>query len=211
MGDTVFFSPAFGLGTLPSFSIISLILTRYYNVGVDNVLQPTVVLADGSHVTTNLNSYQHPDFTRVVTLTAYKTYPIFSFTKPTLCIKFSSPDIAQDAVSKFIKIHPTLSDAGFNASFALSNSSSKVRCKLLPRTVGGKPALPLLICPVRRRCYSRACGQLEIIRPILQVFKALPDKATGAHVESASRLPPRSLAVSDPQAAKAANILLSAL
>ena len=50
------FAPAFGLGTLPSFSFIFVVLTRYHNIGVDNILQFTVVLAkstSGPHVSMN--------------------------------------------------------------------------------------------------------------------------------------------------------------
>lgn len=192
------FSPAFGLG-------------------VDNVLQFTVVLADGSHVTTN--SYQHPDLFwalrggggstyGVVTSTTYKTYPIFSFTKATLTVKFSSPDIAQDVVSEFIKIHPTLSDAGFSASFGISNSSFKGSVQA---TKSGWAKAGSTFLSFVQYAEDATDGQVEhavkSYDSFYKYYKALPDETTGSQVELASRLLPRSLAVSDP--AKAAKILLS--
>jgi hypothetical protein len=211
------FAPAFGLGTLPLLSFISLVLTRYHNVGVDNVLQFTVVLADGSHVTTN--SYQHPDLFwalrggggstyGVVTSTTYKTHPIFSFTRATLTAKFTSSDIAQDVTSKFIEIHPTLSDAGWSAGFALSNSSFSGAVQAT--STGWADASSTFLSFVQY-VEEATDGLVELtITPydsFYEFYNTLPAEATGAHVELASRLFPRSLAVTDP--AKAAKILLS--
>jgi FAD/FMN-containing dehydrogenase len=79
------FSPKFGLGTSPSFSFIPHILT--FDPGVDNVLQFTIVLADGSLITTN--SFQYPDLFwalrgstyGVVTSTTYQTHPSRLFSR----------------------------------------------------------------------------------------------------------------------------------
>ena len=188
-----------------------------YNVGVDNVLQFTVVLADGSHVTTN--SYQHPDLFwalrggggstyGVVTSTTYKTYPIFSFTRAALTAKFTSSDIAQDVTSEFIKIHPTLSDAGWSASFALSNESFSG--SVIATSTGWADASSTFLSFVQ---YAEKAtkGQVELeiklYDSFYEYYKALPDEATGSQVELASRLFPRSLAETDPE--KAAKILLS--
>ena len=197
--------------------VISLILTRYHNTGVDNVLQFTVVLADGSHVTAN--SYQHPDLFwalrggggstyGVVTSTTYKTYPIFSFTRATLTAKFASPDIAQDVTSKFIRIHPTLSDAGWSASFVLSNSSFS---GAVQATNSGWAEASSAFFSFVQYAEEATGGQVELaVTPhesFYKFYKALPDEATGSQVELASRLLPRCLAEADP--AKAAKILLS--
>ena len=58
-GGHSFFSPKSGLGTPSSFPnpIYPHILT--FDLSVDNVLQFTIVLADGSLITTNI--FQYPD------------------------------------------------------------------------------------------------------------------------------------------------------
>ena len=189
----------------------------HHNVGVDNALQFTVVLADGSHVTTN--SYQHPDLFwalrggggstyGVVTSITYKTYPIFSFTKATLTAGFASPNIAQDVVSEFIKIHPTLSDAGWSASFVLSNSSFS---GAVQATNAGWADASSTFFSFVQYAEEATGGQVQLaVTPydsFYEFYKAQPDEVTGSQVELASRLLPRSLAVTDP--AKAAKILLS--
>jgi FAD/FMN-containing dehydrogenase len=174
-------------------------------------------LADGSHVTTN--SYQHPDLFwalrggggstyGVVTSTTFKTYPIFSFTKATLTATFTSPNIAQDVVSEFIKIHPILSDAGWSASFALSNLSFSGA--VMATDAGWADARTTFFSFVQ---YAEEAtgGRVQLaVTPFdsfYEYYKALPEEATGSQVELASRLLPRSLAETDP--AKAAKILLS--
>lgn len=212
------FAPAFGLGNTLTVIFTSLLLTRYHNVGVDNALQFTVVLADGSLVTTN--SYQHPDLFwalrggggstyGVVTSTTYKTYPLFSFTRATLAAKFTSPDIAQDVISEYIKIHPILSDAGWSANFVLSNSSFSGTLQAITST-GWEDAISTFISFVQY-VEEATHGQVELgiksYDSFYEFYNALPAEATGSQVELASRLLPRSLAVNDP--AKVAKILLS--
>lgn len=143
-----------------------------------------------------------------MTSTTYKTYPIFSFTKATLTAEFDSPDIAQDVVSQFIKIHPTLSDAGWSASFALSNSSFTGGVQA---TNAGWAEASSSFFSFVQYAEEATGGQVQLaVTPydsFYKFYKALPDEAAGSQVELASRLLPRSLAVSDP--AKATKILLS--
>ena len=203
--------------TLIPVYISCTVLTPYHNVGVDNVLQFTVVLADGSHVTTN--SYQHPDLFwalrggggstyGVVTSATYKTYPIFSFTRATLTAEFTSPNIAQDVIAEYIKVHPTLSDAGWSASFALSNSSFS---GAVQATKTGWADASSTFFSFVKYVKKATGGQVQVAvttyNSFYEFYKALPEEPTGSQVELASRLLPRSLAVTDP--AKAANILLS--
>ena len=74
--------------------------TWYHDSGVDNILQFTIFLANGSLVTTN--SFQYPDLFwllrgdsggtyGVVTSITYQTYPIFPLTNVTLTTNFTSP------------------------------------------------------------------------------------------------------------------------
>jgi hypothetical protein len=190
---------------------------NYYYVGVDNVLQFTVVLADGSHVTTN--TFQHPDLFwalrggggstyGVVTSVTYKTYEKFAFTRATLTAKFNSPHIANDVTTKYIKTHPALSDAGWSASMALSNTS--ISGALQATNAGWAEASSAFFTFVQ---YAEKVtnGQVELeithYDSFYQYYKTLPDEATGIQVELASRLFPRSLAETNP--GKAAKILLS--
>ena len=174
-------------------------------------------MADGSHVTAN--SYQHPDLFwalrggggstyGVVTSTTYKTYPIFTFSRATLTAKFTSPDIAQDVTSEFIKIHPALSDAGWSASFALSNLSFSGAVQATDASWTDASSAFFSFVQYAEEATG---GQVEFAMAhydsFYEFYKALPDEATGSQVELASRLFPRSLAVNDP--AKAAKILLS--
>lgn len=176
-----------------------------------------MVLADGSHVITN--SYQHSDLFwalrggggstyGVVTSATYKTYPIFSFTKATLTVDFTSPHIAQHVVSEFIKIHPILSDAGWSASFAVSNASFSGGVQA---TKAGWAKASSIFFSFVQYAEKVTGGQVQLTVKTYDTFyefyKALPDEPTGSQVELASRLLPRSLAVSNP--AKVARILLS--
>ena len=88
------------------------------------MLEFTIVLADGTLVTTN--AYQHPDLfwalrgggggTYGVVLSAtYKTHPKFSLTTPILQVNFTSPEIAQSVATELFRLHPDLSDAGWGA------------------------------------------------------------------------------------------------
>ena len=101
-------------------------------IGVDNVLQFTIVLSDGSLVTTN--SFQHPGLFwalrgggggtyGVVTSTTYQTHPTFPMTGAFITSNFTSPDIAQNVTTEFVKLHLTLSDAGWGGYIGLNNAS----------------------------------------------------------------------------------------
>ena len=91
-------------------------------LGVDNVLEFKVVLADGTLITTN--AYQHPDLfwalrgggggTYGVVLSAtYQTHPKFPFTLPILEVNFTSAAIAQSVVTELFRLRADLSDAGW--------------------------------------------------------------------------------------------------
>ena len=92
--------------------------------GVDNVLEFTIVLANGTLTTTN--AYQHPDLfwalrgggggTYGIVLSAtYQTHPKFPLAIPTIQVNFTSPAIAQSVVTELFRLHTNLSDAGWGA------------------------------------------------------------------------------------------------
>jgi FAD/FMN-containing dehydrogenase len=87
----------------PFFLILALIHNTHDDPGVDNVLQFTIVLDDGSLATTN--SFQFPNLFwalrgggggtyEVITSTTYQTHPIIPFTLAYLISNFTSPAIA---------------------------------------------------------------------------------------------------------------------
>ena len=93
-------------------------------LGVDNVLEFTIALANGTLVTTN--AYQYPDLfwalrgggggTYGVVLSAtYQTHPKFPLTTPIIQVNFTSPAIAQSVVTELFRLHTDLSDAGWGA------------------------------------------------------------------------------------------------
>ena len=104
-------SPRLGLG-IPLFPFVQSSLNSWYDdTGVDNVLQFTIVLANGSFVTAN--SYQHPGLFwalrggvggtyGVVTSTTYQIYPTFPVISAFLTTNFSSPDIAPNVTTEYI-------------------------------------------------------------------------------------------------------------
>ncbi|KAK2460205.1 hypothetical protein APHAL10511_007796 [Amanita phalloides] len=107
-------------------------LSPKYGLGADNAIQFTVVLACGEYVTAN--QYRNPDlfwalrgggggtFGVLINVT-YRTYDISPMTLASVNATFSTPEIAHKVVTEFIKIHPTLSDAGWGGYSGWSNSS----------------------------------------------------------------------------------------
>ena len=195
-------------------------LTKKYNrIGVDNVLQFTVVLADGSHVTTN--AHQNPELFwalrgggggtyGVVTSATYKTHETVSLTRATITVEFPSPEIAQDVTTEFIKFHPTFSDAGWSASMALSKSS--LSGALVAPTTGWEEANEAFFSFVR---YAEEAtgGQVHLtVTPYDSFYEFYLDTfakgdVTGSQVELASRLLPRSVVESKP--AEVARVLIA--
>ena len=92
-------------------------------LGVDNVLEFTIVLANDTLVTTN--AYQSPDLFwalrgvggtyGVVLSTTYQAHPKFPLATPTIQVNFTSLAIAQSVVTELFRLHTHLSDADWGA------------------------------------------------------------------------------------------------
>ena len=111
------FSSTFGLGMSPQ-------ITRHQEIthrptGVDNVLEFTVVTANGDNLT--VNSYENPDLFwalrgggggtyAVVTSVTYLTHDLFSLSVVFFSANFTTPSISQTVTSEWVKIHPSLAD-----------------------------------------------------------------------------------------------------
>ena len=204
----------------PSFPYI-LPMLRYHDPGVDNVLQFTIVLADGSLITTN--SFQHPNLFwalrgggggtyGIVTSATYQTYPIFPITFAFITSNFTSPAIAQNVTTEFIKLHPNISDAGWGGYIQLSNTSFSAT--LLAPDISWADTNATFLPFVQY--VAEATGGLVFatttpFNSFFELYQALiadtVNTLVGFPVELASRLLPRSLAETDP--AKAAKIMLS--
>ena len=209
------------LALVPSILFVLLSLNSWYDgTGVDNVLQFTIVLADGSLVTTN--SYQHPDLFwalrgggggtyGVVISASYKTYPIFPLTTVTLSASFTSPDIAQNVSTELIRLLPTISDLGWSAYVTLFNSALNISLVATNASLADTNATFL---PFVQYIDKATGGLVQLTTTPINSFYELyldsfvdTDGAGGNQVEIASRLLPRSLAATDP--AKVAKIILS--
>ena len=66
----------------------------------------------------------------VVTSTTYKTYPTLSITSAILTANFTSPDIAQDVTTEYIKLQPII---GFSWPFLDSDTCLKVPAENPPQ------------------------------------------------------------------------------
>ncbi|KAI0659124.1 FAD-binding domain-containing protein [Cubamyces menziesii] len=103
------------------------LVSPVYGLGVDNVLEFTLVLANGSHITTN--TYEHPDLFwalrgggggtfGVITTVTYKTYPIVPTVSASLIASINSTQSTlsgslAEAFTEFVRITPALTDVGW--------------------------------------------------------------------------------------------------
>ena len=147
----------------------------------------------------------------VVTSTTYKTYPSFPLTAAFLTANFSSPAIAQNVTTEFIKFHSTFSDAGWGGYIGLSNltfsavfvapnvSLEDTNATLLPFLQYVEEATGGLV--------QATTIPFNSFYEIYLILIADINAGEGTAAEVASRLLPRTLVETNP--AKTAKILLS--
>ena len=190
-------------------------------LGVDNVIQFTIVLADGSFVTTN--AFQFPDLFwalrgggggtyGIITSTTYRTHDIIPFTLAYLTSEFPSPAIAQDVITELIKLHPTLSDEGWGGYITLSNTSLSItlgapNISWADTNATFLPFAQHVIEATGGNLTNVTTGPYSSFYEFYQSFFSSPITPGVPRLEFASRFLPRSLAATDP--AKVAKILLS--
>ena len=142
----------------------------------------------------------------------YKTYPTFPLTVVNLRANFTSLDIAQNVSTELIRLHPVISDIRWGAYIELSNVSLSMLL-VAPNTslADTNVTFNLFVHFV-----DEATGGLiqvtatpfsSFYESFLDDVFAITEGAEGIPIVFASRLLPRSLAVTDP--AKAAKIMLS--
>ena len=128
-----------------------------------------------------------------------------------LLTNFTSPAIAQNVTTEFIKLHPKFSDAGWGAYIGLSNST--FAAIFVAPNVSWADANATFL-PFVQYVEDATGGSMVLATTIpfpsfyefYTTFFSKPGQV-GSNVEIASRLLPRSLAETDP--AKAAQIILS--
>ncbi|KAF5339756.1 hypothetical protein D9611_009136 [Ephemerocybe angulata] len=103
-----------------------------FGLGVDNVLQFTLVNAKGEHVTAN--AHTNPTLFwalrgggggtfGITTTVTYRTHPIVPLTLALASVNFTSPDAAQRGITEYIHTHVTLSDKQWGGYSFLTNST----------------------------------------------------------------------------------------
>ena len=145
----------------------------------------------------------------IVTSTTYQTHPTFPMVAAVM-LSNTSPAIAQNLTTEFIKLHPNLSDAGWGGYIHISNSTFSAI--LVAPNVSWADANATFL-PFAQYVEDATSG-LVVATTIpfpsfYEFYIALfgnPGQV-GFNAEITSRLLPRSLAESDP--AKAAEIILS--
>ncbi|KAI3596663.1 fad binding domain-containing protein [Moniliophthora roreri] len=110
-------------------------LSPTYGLGVDNVLQSTVVVASGELLTAN--AYSNADlfwalrgggggtFGVVISVT-YRTHEPCPLAAISLQSNFSSSTVAKEVASEFLRIQPGLADGGWGGYSLISNTSLSV-------------------------------------------------------------------------------------
>ena len=146
----------------------------------------------------------------VVTSVTYLTFPPVSLIRATINVEFPSSDIAQDVTTKYLKLHPSISDAGWSASIALSKSSFSGALQAPSDAwAAASEEFYAFVAYVEQAVGGRVQATETYFDSFYEFYLATLAKGeiTGSQVELASRLLPRTLAETDP--AKVAEILLS--
>lgn len=105
-------------------------LAPTFGFGVDNVLEFRVVLADARYVTVNAHSNPRLFWALrggggafgVVTSVTYRIHPRLPNTGIFIVANFTSPAVAQQVTTEFIRLHPTLSDMQWGGYSSFTNS-----------------------------------------------------------------------------------------
>ncbi|PPR06056.1 hypothetical protein CVT24_004691 [Panaeolus cyanescens] len=98
------------------------VLSPFYGLGVDNIVEETVVLPSGEHVTANL--YTNPDLFwalrggggpsfGILTSVTYRTHPAPPVTAAFLVANTATEAGRLELFKEWVKVHPSLVDAGW--------------------------------------------------------------------------------------------------
>ncbi|KAJ3570977.1 hypothetical protein NP233_g4058 [Leucocoprinus birnbaumii] len=103
-----------------------------YGLGVDNVIQFTIVQPDGEHVVANAHNNADLFWALrgggagswgVVTSATYQTYELIPLSMSVINVTFPNPEVAQTVGTKFVGLHPQLSDMGWGGYSFITNDT----------------------------------------------------------------------------------------
>ncbi|KAJ3569435.1 hypothetical protein NP233_g5042 [Leucocoprinus birnbaumii] len=103
-----------------------------YGLGVDNVIQFTIVQPDGEHVVANAHNNADLFWALrgggagswgVVTSATYRTYELIPLSMSVINVTFPNPEVAQAVGTKFVGLHPQLSDMGWGGYSFITNDT----------------------------------------------------------------------------------------
>lgn len=187
--------------------------------GVDNALQFTVVTASGRFLT--VNSYKNSDLfwalrgggggTYAVVLSAtYATHDPFPLVQVDFTASFTSPEIAKTVLTEYVRLHPSLADAGWGG-YSFLVADTLVFFYVAPN-ISVETATATLD-PFFKFTQNATSGLASISASPFDSFyswyssNSETDGQVGTNVELASRLIPRDIAENDP--AKVAEAMLA--
>ena len=121
-------APNYGLGALNSPEMIGPYSHGHFT-GVDNVLEITIVTADGNHVTAN--PYLNQDLFwalrgggggtwGIVTSVTYKTHPSTPFSAAIFLVNSTNADSTQNLLTEIIRLTPSLVEQGYGGYGSVS-------------------------------------------------------------------------------------------
>ncbi|PPQ90234.1 hypothetical protein CVT25_012993 [Psilocybe cyanescens] len=196
-------------------------LSPSLGLGVDNVLQFTIVLANGTYITAN--AYQHSNLFwalrgggggtyGIVVSVTYQTHPSSPLTMSLMVANFTSPLVAQRVATEFVKLHAMVSDAGWGGYTSVSNTNFQML--FVKPNISSVEDANLKFRRFIEFARNATEGQVQNVYRTYSTFLDWYDAIftsqvgqVGSQVEITSRLLPRDLAVHDP--AKAAKLMLS--
>ncbi|KAF9458246.1 hypothetical protein BDZ94DRAFT_1284944 [Collybia nuda] len=196
-------------------------LSGRHGLGVDNIIEFGVVTADGAYRT--VNAYKNPDLfwalrgggggTYAVVLSAtYETHDPVPLTTIIGQANFTSPTIAKSVITEFVRVHPTLADAGWGGYSFLSKESLSFAFVAHNVTVtDASTALEPFLSSARNATGGGPLFQ-SVTLPYdsfytfyLETF--ITDGEVGTNMELGSRLLPHDLSKQNPE--KVAEIMLA--
>jgi len=186
---------------------------------VDNVVQFDVVTADGRALT--VNSHQYPDLfwalrgggggTYAVVISAtYITYDIVPLTLMYFTANLTSPTVAKSVLTEYVKLHPSLADAGWGGYGFVSptNLSFGYLAPNISVADANKTIEPFLsFVQNQTTALTLPVSYDSFYEWYQSVFKPETDESGGSSFELGSRLLLRELAETDP--GKVADVILS--
>ncbi|KAF5357393.1 hypothetical protein D9758_005958 [Tetrapyrgos nigripes] len=175
-----------------------------HGLGVDNVVQVTIVTASGEYL--KANSYLNSDLFwavrgggggtyGVVTSVTYRTHEISPLTVTTVDCNLSSSAVRKDILTEYLKLWPGLSDVGWGAYLTMATTASFSLLMVAPNvSLADTNATLTPFLDFVRNAQEDAVIQITPFNDFdgfYQAFFGTPDPEVGLNNEVVSRLLPR--------------------